>query len=183
MKKLIIMLLLSLVLVVGCQAENNDPALEAVEAAEAAEAVQADAEVAETPAENPVGYEAGTWITDYQLALNYAEQLDRTVLINFTGSDWCQWCFRLRDEVFTLPEFKAYAKENLVLLTIDFPSKKKLPPAEAQANQALAEQYGIQGYPTILLLNPQGKEIARTGYQYGGAAAYVQHLQELITEG
>lgn len=166
MNKLIIMLLLSMVLIVGCQAEDT-------------EMKPAEAEV-QMPESAEITYEPGTWISDYQLALNLSEELSRPVLINFTGSDWCPSCFKLRDEVFVQPEFLDYAKSNLILLTIDFPSKKKLPPAEAQANQALAEQFGIQGFPTILLINSQEDVIAQTGYQQGGAGAYVQHLQDLL---
>lgn len=127
-------------------------------------------------------YEQGTWITNYNDALTFATELKRPILINFTGSDWCPWCFKIRDEVFIQDEFKAYAKDNLVLLTIDFPSKKKLPPAEVKQNNALQKQYGIEGYPTILLIDSEGKEINRTGYQPGGAAAYVKHIQELLSE-
>lgn len=167
MKRLIFMLLLSMVLVVGCQAGDKE-----------IEPVLADDKLPDSTA---VAYEPGTWITDYQLALNLSEELSRPVLINFTGSDWCPWCFKLRDEVFVQPEFLDYAKSNLILLTIDFPRKKKLPPAEAQANQALAEQYGIEGFPTILLIDAKEKVIAQTGYQQGGAGAYVQHLQDLLS--
>lgn len=172
MNKLIIVLILSLVLVAGCQAQNNDenPNVDTENAAGNAET------------QNQTEYEPGSWITDYPLALSYAEKLDRPVLINFTGSDWCPWCFRLRDEVFVQPEFADYAKDNLILLTIDFPSKKKLPAEEIKANQALAEKYDIEGYPTILLLDAHEMEIARTGYQPGGAQSYVKHLQDLISE-
>lgn len=160
------MLLLSMVLVVGCQAEDKE--LEPVLAED------------KLPDSTAVAYEPGTWITDYQTALSLSEELNRPVLINFTGSDWCGWCFKLRDEVFVQPEFQDYAKSNLILLTIDFPRKKKLPPAEAQANQALAQQFGIEGFPTILLIDAQQEVIAQTGYQEGGAEAYVAHLQSLL---
>ncbi len=164
------MLLLCMVLAVGCQAQTDEtsPAEKASEEVESAELVETS------------GYEPGTWITDYQLALGYSEALSRPVLINFTGSDWCPWCFKLRDEVFIQPEFDSYAKDNLILLTIDFPQKKKLPEAEASSNDALAKQFGIEGFPTILLVNAEGDILAKTGYQRGGAEFYVKHLQELL---
>lgn len=168
MKKLLILLFISMVLIVGCQAQKND--LESAEQAELSDKTDLKS----------VAYKPGSWITDYQMALTYAKELERPILINFTGSDWCPWCFRLRDEVFVQPEFISYAEENLVLLTLDFPRKTKLPAAEAKTNQALAEKYDIEGFPTILLINSQEKEIARTGYQEGGAKAYVKHLQDLL---
>ncbi|MBP9006489.1 MAG: thioredoxin family protein, partial [Candidatus Syntrophosphaera sp.] len=50
-------------------------------------------------------YEPGTWLTDYNLALRLSKESGKPVLINFTGSDWCPWCFRLRDEVFSQDAF------------------------------------------------------------------------------
>jgi len=166
MKKLTLMLILSLILIVGCQAGDKaiEPASDAVSAQDTTK----------------TAYEPGTWITDYKLALGLSEELGLPVLINFTGSDWCPWCFRLRDEVFVQPEFIDFAKENLILLTIDFPSKTKLPPEVAKANQALAEKYDIEGFPTILIINSQEELIAQTGYQDGGAGPYVEYLRELM---
>ena len=120
------------------------------------------------------------WETDWSKALEKAGKSGQPVLVDFTGSDWCPWCFRLRDEVFVQPEFIDFAKENLILLTIDFPSKTKLPPEVAKANQALAEKYDIEGFPTILIINSQEELIAQTGYQDGGAGPYVEHLRELM---
>src|SRR5690554_3777402 len=109
------------------------------------------------------------WIEDYDLALQTANNEDKIVLINFTGSDWCGWCKRLVAEVFSKPEFATYAKKNLVLLMLDFPSNFKELPANVQKErQQLQEKYKVRGYPTILLTNAQGEVIGQTGYQAGG---------------
>lgn len=121
------------------------------------------------------------WNTDMHSALVQAQKLHKPILVNFTGSDWCGWCIRLDKEVFSTPAFKEYAAKNLVLLKIDFPRNKWQTPAERKANMDLARKYGVQGYPTILLLNSKGEVIARTGYRRGGGVAYVQHLQQLLT--
>ncbi|MBI2441958.1 MAG: thioredoxin family protein, partial [Lentisphaerae bacterium] len=99
-----------------------------------------------------------------------------------TGSDWCGWCIKLDKEVFSKNEFKVFAKDHLVLFVADFPSRKKLPAATRAQNEQLAQTYGIEGYPTVLLLDAAGEVIARTGYQSGGAAAYVKHLKELLKQ-
>lgn len=119
------------------------------------------------------------WITDFEQAKTQAAAKGIPILIDFTGSDWCGWCIRLDKEVFSKAEFQGYAKENLVLLKIDFP-RKKLPEAQAAANQSLAEKYGVQGYPTIVLADAEGKELARSGYRQGGPDAYVEHLKGLL---
>ncbi len=122
-----------------------------------------------------------TWIEDYQLALNRAKNEDKVILINFTGSDWCKWCIKLVDEVFSHKEFADYAEENLVMLKIDFPTTfKQLPEEEQIKRQQLQQQYGVRGYPTIILADAQGKVLGQTGYQPGGPENYVNHLKEMI---
>ncbi len=175
----ILMLLLALVFV-GCKAKEDPAAM----AGQAEPALQENADdllqTVESTVEEQSVYVPGEWITDYQAALKYAQELGRPILMNFTGSDWCPWCFKLRDEVFVQKEFISYAKDNLVLVTVDFPKKKQLPKQEQMINDKLAEQYSVEGFPTIVLADHKGKEINRSGYQPGGAAAYVTHIKEML---
>ncbi|MBN2450558.1 MAG: thioredoxin family protein [Lentisphaeria bacterium] len=130
------------------------------------------------------GAESGSWLTDFEEATKVATEKSLPILVNFTGSDWCGWCKRLDAEVFSQKAFQDYAKENLVLFVADFPMRKKLSDATKAQNGQLNRKYGVKGYPTILLLDSQGKELARTGYKPGGAEAYVAHLKSLrgVTE-
>ena len=127
--------------------------------------------------------ESLNWLTNLQEAQKIAKQKDLPIFVNFTGSDWCQWCFRLRDEVFVQPEFINYAKESLVLLELDFPRSSSQSDAVKRYNQNLMNKYSVRGFPTILLLDANANEIGRTGYQRGGAANYVQHLKKMILSG
>lgn len=120
------------------------------------------------------------WMTDYDAALKKAKAEKKTVILDFTGSDWCGWCIRLDKEVFSQKAFKDYAKDNLVTVMLDFPSKKKISDELKKQNAELAKKYKVRGYPTIFLLNSEGKQIAQTGYKRGGAEAYVKHLKALI---
>lgn len=120
------------------------------------------------------------WLTDYESAFVKAKQENKHVLINFTGSDWCGWCKRLDAEVFTQPEFQKYAKENLVLLKLDFPRRTPQSKEEKIKNQQLAQQFAVRGFPTILIAKANQQVVLRTGYQRGGAASYVQHLDRAI---
>ena len=123
---------------------------------------------------------AGLWTDDYADALTRAKAENRFVLLDFTGSDWCGWCKLLDREVFSKDGFKKYAKENLVCVTLDFPRGFELKKKVVAQNEKLSNQYEILGYPTIILLDPNGKVIGRTGYQAGGAKAYVEHLEGFI---
>jgi len=120
-----------------------------------------------------------TWLTDYDAALKQAAAEKKPVLIDFTGSDWCGWCIRLDKEVFSQKEFVDYAAANLVLLKLDFPHKKELPAAEKAQNEKLAKKYKIEGFPTIIVLNPAGKQIGELGYEEGGAANWIASLEKV----
>lgn len=125
---------------------------------------------------------ASHWETDFEHAQKLASESGKYMLLDFTGSDWCGWCIRLKDEVFSKKSFLAYAKEKLVLVQVDFPRKKAQSKELKEQNQALASKYGIRGYPTIIILSPKGDFVQQTGYQAGGAEAYVEHIEELIAQ-
>lgn len=121
-----------------------------------------------------------TWLQDYDKASALAKSSNKILLIDFSGSDWCPWCIRLDKEVFIKTAFKNYARKNLVLMLADFPNHKELSRKIREQNDALAEKYGIEGYPTVILLSPKGELVGQTGYQEGGAEAYVKHLKEIV---
>ncbi len=120
------------------------------------------------------------WEENLETALQKAKTENKAVLVNFTGSDWCQWCIRLSDEVFSKPEFEEYAEQNLILVRLDFPRSIEQSAETKMYNNQLAQRYGIQGFPTILLFNSQGQMVLQTGYQPGGPVSYVNHLKSYL---
>ncbi len=120
------------------------------------------------------------WYDNLEKAEQVAQNENRPILVDFTGSDWCIWCKRLDNEVFSKDEFINYANENLVLVKIDFPQNIDQSVATKYYNQQLAQKFGVQGFPTIILLKSDGEPIAATGYQAGGAANYVEHIKSLL---
>jgi len=120
------------------------------------------------------------WTEDYDAALERAAAENKHLLVDFSGSDWCGWCIRLESEVFSKAEFINYAKENLVLVMVDFPNSKPQSAEQRAANDALAKKYGIQGFPTVLILNSQGEVVERTGYQRGGPEGYVEMIKSAV---
>lgn len=123
---------------------------------------------------------SGEWMTDFEAAKAKAQAENKPMLLDFTGSDWCGWCIKLDDEVFSKPAFQEYAKESLVLVELDFPRSKSQPAAVKAQNEALSEKFAVRGFPTIVLLTPEGELIEKTGYRRGGAEAYVVHISELL---
>jgi len=123
----------------------------------------------------------GAWLTDFEQAKKESAKRNVPILADFSGSDWCGWCIRLDKEVFSTKAFKEYAKKSLVLFVADFPRGKDQPKKLAAQNSGLAATYAVQGFPTVLLLDAKGRELARTGYRRGGVDSYVEHLSELVS--
>ena len=124
--------------------------------------------------------QAAEWQTDYAKASTNAAKAGRFMLLDFCGSDWCGWCIKLDKEVFNEKDFADYAKTNLVCIRLDFPHKKKLSATLTEQNTKLAKKYEVQGFPTVVILSPEGDLAGRTGYQEGGAKKYVASLKEMI---
>jgi protein disulfide-isomerase len=120
------------------------------------------------------------WLTDYDAALAQAKQENKRVLIDFTGSDWCGWCIKFDEEVYSQSKFINYARDKYVLLKLDYPKNKKQSDAEKAANQKWKSQYRVGGFPTTVILNSEGREIGRfVGYQEGGPKAFIGQLEKL----
>jgi len=122
---------------------------------------------------------ATEWLTDYAQALTTAKAQNKPVVMDFTGSDWCGWCIKLDREVFSAADFKTYAAKNLVLLKVDFPRRTALPAQEQAQNDKLAAQYGIQGFPTVVVLKPDGSKAGELGYLPGGPKAFIAALEKV----
>jgi protein disulfide-isomerase len=119
------------------------------------------------------------WLTSFEKAQREAEAQNKLLLMDFTGSDWCGWCIMLDKEVFSKQEFKEYASKNLVLLEVDFPKMKPMPPETVAQNKHLAMQYQIQSFPTIVVLNGSGQVVGALGYMRGGPGAFIAELEKL----
>lgn len=99
-----------------------------------------------------------TWHTDIKKADEISKASGKPIFAFFTGSDWCGWCIRLQKDVFSKPSFIDWAKKNVVLLELDFPRKKQLPPELAKQNMGLQQALQVQGYPTVWLMYLQPQE-------------------------
>ncbi|MBN2583249.1 MAG: thioredoxin family protein [Planctomycetes bacterium] len=127
----------------------------------------------------PMKYD-GTWLEDFAKAQTLAAEMKRPMLLDFTGSDWCGWCIKLDREIFSTPTFQDYARKNLILVKLDFPRSRKMDPTVVAQNQKLASKYKVNGYPTVIVLDPSGNQVGQMGYMSGGPEPFLQKLKGVL---
>jgi len=117
------------------------------------------------------------WEENYDKALAEAKETNKLVLLDFTGSDWCGWCMKIDEEIFSKSDFKKYAKANLVLVELDYPRGKSQTKKLKEQNAALKSKFGISGYPTLIVVDAEGKEQARWG---GYSKTFLDELKDKV---
>ncbi len=129
----------------------------------------------------PANVTVGAWTDNFDAAKMLSKEKNLPILLNFTGSDWCGWCKRMDENVFSKKAWKDWAKKNLVCVTADFPSDRRMvSPSVRSQNRKLCKRFGIDGYPTFVLLSPGGdKEIGRvSGGKHKTPQEFISRLQE-----
>lgn len=124
-----------------------------------------------------------TWLTSLPKAEAQAKSENKLVLMDFTGSDWCPWCMKLDKDTLEQPQFADYAAKNLVMVLVDFPNSKPQSDELKAANAALAKKYGVDGYPTLIAVKPDGSVVmTQVGYLEGGPKALIDKLDDAKTK-
>jgi len=120
------------------------------------------------------------WFTNYNTAVKEAAKNQKPIVLFFTGSDWCGWCKKMHQEVFSSPDFVSQVGNAFIFVDVDFPMNQQLAPEIAQQNNMLKQKFGVTGYPTVIILDSKENFIAETGYRPGGGKAYADYLKQLI---
>ncbi len=127
------------------------------------------------------------WNNNLDKAIEISKKTKKPLLLFFTGSDWCGWCIRLQTEVFKKPEFVTWAKDNVVLVEVDFPRRTPIAPELAAQNNELQQFFAVQGYPTVWFVNAtkiDGKtnfdKLGSTGYLAGGPENWLSVANGII---
>jgi thioredoxin-related protein len=122
---------------------------------------------------------AQNWQTNIEVAKKTAIKENKKIVMVFQGSDWCAPCIKLDKTIWSTPEFKAYAKDNFVMLKVDFPRRKKnkLDKIQQESNGKLAEKYNQQGiFPMVVVMDSNNKILGRTGYKKVTPSEYIKLL-------
>ena len=123
------------------------------------------------------------WTASHATAVMKSQQTGKPILASFSGSDWCHWCIKLDDEVFSTREFEDWAEENVVLLYLDFPKQTSQPADIKAQNMQLAMEHKIQGFPTVVFLTSDGQPLGRLGYMAGGPSAWTSAAEGILSSG
>lgn len=128
-----------------------------------------------------------TWQSDINKAMEISKKTKKPMLMFFTGSDWCGWCIRLQNEVLKTPEFAKWAKDNVVLVELDFPRRTPQTPEMQKQNNELQQLFQVRGYPTVWFANASQKDgkvnfeqIGSTGYVAGGPSAWLEGANQIL---
>ena len=129
-----------------------------------------------------------TWHTDMSKATDISIKENKPMFLFFTGSDWCGWCIRLQKEVFKTPEFIKWAKDNVVLVELDFPRKNNQTEEIKLQNAQLQQQLQVRGYPTVWFVSAAKTADAKvnlnalgsSGYVAGGPKVWIDGANQII---
>ncbi len=128
-----------------------------------------------------------TWETNLEKASQVSMKTNKPLLLFFTGSDWCGWCIRLQNEVLKTADFAAWAKENVVLVELDFPRRSPQLPDIQKQNMELQQIFEVRGYPTVWFARPTKKDgkinldkLGSTGYVAGGPSKWLEGANQIL---
>jgi protein disulfide-isomerase len=120
------------------------------------------------------------WDTNLVAAQEEAATEGKDLFVYFAGSDWCGWCDRFHREILTTSRFESYLDENFVPVLIDFPRDIQQTQEQKEANETLAVRMGIEGFPTVIILDENGDELGRLGYLPGGPNNYISEVRSIV---
>jgi len=128
------------------------------------------------------GASKDAWPDNFKAAMAQAGAEHKAVLLHFTGSDWCPACQELDRSIINTSTFRNYVAQNLVYVEVDMPRNKFQPSALKKQNTDLVNEFEIQGFPTVIVLNRVGKNIGEiVGYPGGeGPSAYIADIEKFI---
>ena len=117
------------------------------------------------------------WVTDYDAALEQAAKEKKTVLVLFTGSDWCGWCKKLHKDTLDQAAFKKFADKKLVLVYMDMP-RNQAPADKAKVRELSRKLQAGGGVPSTVIVGADGTVKGKIG-GYRPLKNYMAELKKL----
>lgn len=120
------------------------------------------------------------WLTNIEEGLEKAKKENKSVLVEFTGSDWCPPCIMMKKKVFSKEKFVEQASEKYVLVEIDIPRGN---PELSAKNEPILDKYGVRGVPTVILMDAEKNEFDRfTASAYPSVSKFIEYINSKAPE-
>ncbi len=131
------------------------------------------------PRSEPTGAD-GQFTDTLSTAVDQSKSSGKLIMLDFTGSDWCGFCIKLKEQVFDTKDFKDWASKSLLLVEVDFPNSKTLSKAVKEQNDQLKEKYKPGGFPTIVFVTADGTEVGRMVGYGSDPKAWSKEAQDIV---
>ncbi len=116
-------------------------------------------------------------------AYKQSADLNKPIMLVFSGSDWCKPCIALKKNILETQEFAAVS-DRLIMMILDFPYKKvnQLSKAEKEHNEGLAEQFNPDGqFPRVVFIDADGRLVSELSYRKGmQSESFIEDLKRII---
>lgn len=122
------------------------------------------------------------WLRSYSDAVALSQSTSKPIAILFTGTGWCPACMKLERTVLAHPDFAQAVAQKFVFLKAEFPDYSE-PAVIASPYKPLLDRYGVNEFPTIIVVNANGQQLYRVSYREGGPQVYAQELLQNLNQG
>jgi protein disulfide-isomerase len=120
--------------------------------------------------------------TNFPRSAELAKRTNRPLLLAFLGTDWGISSLKLDREVFDQAELSDNSKYDFLLCKLHFYQTQERSPETFRQNEELATKYGVQDFPTVVVLSPDGHELGRFGYIAGGPKAFGAAVKTILAK-
>ncbi|MFH1258929.1 MAG: thioredoxin family protein [Elusimicrobiota bacterium] len=127
--------------------------------------IQKNEQTAEQPAAKAQEVIPISWVYNLDEGLKSAKTAQKPLMVDFY-TDWCGWCKKLDRDVYT--------DARIIKLSEGFVCVK----VDAEKYPADAQKYGVNGYPTIVFLKPDGTALDKIA-GYAGAKEFGEFMSKI----
>lgn len=121
------------------------------------------------------------WLQSYSEAVALSQSTSKPIVILFTGTGWCPACMKLEREVIKNPEFSQAVGQKFVFLKAEFPDYSESS-VMASPYKPLLDRYGVDAFPTLVVVNANGQKLYTVNYRDGGPRMYAQELLQKLNQ-
>ena len=113
----------------------------------------------------------------FTMALEIASKEKKSIMVLFSGIDWCPPCQELDKTIISRKKFGEFAKKYIILVTLDFPREGN---SNIPENNKLAHEFGIEGFPTMIMVDEKGLPFQKFSYRGQSIDAFIADIENSL---